>query len=209
VGDVATVRALDVATGAQTWSTPLGGFAAGLGAGPTVIAVQVPPGGSNPDGSPLPGELVALSPDDGAVMWRRPFGGYSPVTSGGLVAAYDQSQLAAGPNQSGLPPGAGVTVVAFDAGTGSVVWERELPRVFPGPSLTAVGDLLVYSDSSSPDAALAALDARSGEDRWRTEHANPAVDEDHPSGSSYFQVHASPDGAFLVGLIPAEAPYRD
>ena len=157
----------------------------------------------------MPGELVALSPADGAVMWRRPSAATARSRAGELVAAFDQSQLAAGPNQSGLPPGAGVTVVAFDAANGSVAWQRTLPGVFPGPSLTAVGDLLVYSDSSSPDAALAALDTRSGEDRWRTEHANPAIDDAHPSGGSYFQVHASPDGMFLVGLIPAEAPYRD
>ncbi len=76
LGDVAMVRALDVASGAEVWATPLGSFTAGLSAGPSVVAVQLPPDGSNPDGSPLPGELVALAPADGAVMWRRPFGGY-------------------------------------------------------------------------------------------------------------------------------------
>ena len=131
LGDVATVRALDVANGAETWVTPLGGFAAGLGASPSVVVVQLPPDGSNPDGSPLPGELVAPAPDDGTVVWRRPFGGYSPVATGDLVAAFDQSSLAPTPDQPVLPPGAGVTVLAFDAASGSVAWERTLPGVFP------------------------------------------------------------------------------
>ena len=81
--------------------------------------------------------------------------------------------------------------------------------VFPGANLTAVGDLLVYGDTASMTPTLSALDARTGEDRWRTEHANPAVDDAHPIGGSYLEVQASTDGQVLVGLIPVEAPYRD
>ena len=209
LGDVATVRALDVASGAELWATPLGSFTVGLSAGPSVVVVQLPPEGTNPGGSPLPGELVALAPADGTVMWRRPFGGYGPVATGELVAAFDQSSLAPTPDQPVLPPGAGVTALAFDAASGSAAWERTLPGVFPATNLTAVGDLLVYSDTASTTPSLSALDARTGEDRWLTEHANPAVDDAHPFGGSYVEVQASPDGQVLVGLIPAEAPYKD
>ncbi len=83
------------------------------------------------------------------------------------------------------------------------------PGRLPRANLAAVGDLLVYSDTASTTPALSALDARTGEDQWRTEHANPAVDDAHPSGGSYLEVQGSPDGMVLVGLIPAEAPYRD
>ena len=101
-----------------------------------------------------------------------------------------------------------MTVLAFDAAGGSVAGSG-LPGPRPVLHGASVSCLSSADTASMTPALLGSWTPGPAEDRWRTEHANPAVDDAHPFGGSFFEVQASPDGQILVGLVPAEAPYRD
>ena len=147
------------------------------------------------------GKVVALDPDDGDVLWRRPVPNEPsgpPVLSGGLVhpllslsrgllaldpasgeptwwqeaAVHDNSVVA---GDTLLLMGADGTLTALDSATGDRRWRRPLP----GHSAPVVlhsfpGDPLAYAVSTSLDGSrtrVTAVDPRSGEVRWEAEMA--------------------------------------
>jgi len=73
------------------------------------------------------------------------------------------------------------TMVALDAQTGQVVWERPWPGLQPREMMTA-GQLrgpdepasVVLLDETYGDVVLTAVDGRSGETTWRAKQARPA-----------------------------------
>ncbi|WP_214401547.1 PQQ-binding-like beta-propeller repeat protein, partial [Pseudonocardia lacus] len=145
VGDLRTVRALDVGTGEPRWSTPGDGeFRAALALdGATLVA-------ANADG-----HVYALDAATGDLRWRRRVGDFTdtdPVVAGGGVYALGV------PADDSSDTG---DVVALDAGTGSRRWTRTVPVRRRNP-VHVSGDTVLVSTAD----ALLALDARSGSQRW-------------------------------------------
>lgn len=77
---------------------------------------------------------------------------------------------------------------AFDAATGQVLWQRDLDEAYQidmpiwgiAASPVLVGDLVVFHIGGRPGACVVALDARTGEERWkalddRAQYATPVV----------------------------------
>jgi len=138
------------------------------------------------------------------LMWRRTLDtwGYSPLEQVNARNVRDLRMVwtrALGPGiQEGTPlvyrgvmyfPNPSDLVQAFDAATGDVLWEyrRSLPadlgEYFPVPSinrnLAIHGHLII---DTSADGAIYAIDARTGEQRWRTPKADYRQGYTHTAG---------------------------
>ena len=64
-------------------------------------------------------------------------------------------------------------VCCFDAGTGEVLWRKDLAKQYPGGPLSCnaspliEGDLLILFTGAKPGACVLALDRTSGRERWK------------------------------------------
>ncbi|MGW2937377.1 serine/threonine-protein kinase [Streptomyces sp. NPDC001156] len=143
------------------------------------------------------GVVFALSPSDGALLWRRSVSkaGRSgpPVLSGGLVhlsTGGDRHTEALDPDSGrtrwkrDMPTQSGVlyvggrlllsradgTITGVDSASGNTKWTQRI-QGYTMPSLTSVaGDPLAYATSTSDDGSrtqVTALDPQSGAVRWQ------------------------------------------
>jgi serine/threonine protein kinase len=96
-----------------------------------------------------PGEVFALSPSDGSVLWRQRVGGSGvsgpPVLSGGLV----QPMVEDGSRLQGLDPA-----------SGKARWQRDMP---PHLGRQIVGDTVLLT---AADGTVTGVDSASGTTRW-------------------------------------------
>ncbi|MGW3666222.1 protein kinase domain-containing protein [Streptomyces sp. NPDC005141] len=128
-----------------------------------------------------PGVLAAaIDPDNGKVLWSRSGTGnassYStpaPVLSGGLLL---------------VGSGDGHRLTALDPTTGTTRWSRDVAR-YEGRITHVAGVVLL----TGPDSKVIALDAATGEEKWR--HAIP--------GMSLPQFHSFGDGVAYLVSTPA------
>lgn len=147
------------------WSIPLGdGIASPIVAGGRVFVTEMTAADQF--------AVVALDRTTGEVLWRRPYetGALPPITAPNSHAsstpATDGERVYAYFSTLGL--------VALDAASGEEVWRVELPRPaylmdWGAAASPIVRDGRVYfnqDDDLSP--YLLALDAKTGEQRWRT-----------------------------------------
>ena len=164
--------AYDRRTGAEAWRQTVVGPCTVVPAGERVYC---------------PGDfLYALDAETGREIWR--YGtGHIEDTFQLVDAAADDDRVYAGVN--GAPNGTG-RVVAVDARTGALAWER----MFEGPGwkgvlvnavkLSPEGDLLVsFSGEYDPPgifsaAVVAALDPATGAERWRVVDGGPETDRE-------------------------------
>ncbi|MEU6774317.1 serine/threonine-protein kinase [Streptomyces sp. NPDC046759] len=144
-----------------------------------------------------PGEVYALSPGDGKLLWRRAVATKStsapPVFSAALVQPYTDG----GPQLAALDPGSGTQVwkrrlaqgamVRYAAGTalltgadgkvtgidsasGDTRWSRRIAGQGRPSFVSFPGDPLAYATSTSLDGSstqVSAVDPQSGDVRWR------------------------------------------
>lgn len=131
--------------------------------------------------------LYALSPEGGepSIQWQQSLAyrrSRTPVCVGeGLVFA---------PGEDG--------VTALDAATGEVVWEA-LPQVSfnKGPPPVVAHGTLYVAETGNPGVTLVALDAATGEERWRRAFGN----QENPQ----FSVGATDEDGIYVQWNGAEA----
>ncbi|MBI4265805.1 MAG: PQQ-binding-like beta-propeller repeat protein [Acidobacteria bacterium] len=155
----AGLDALDAATGADRWTTPLGSpvmtplvFDTGW-----LIAIVEP------------GEMVALRAADGQVIWRVPLGAPSahPAVPGGEAALY--LSLADG------------RVVALALADGRPLWEQKLPGTLSEPA--AAADRVFVG---STDNFFYALNAISGRLEWRWRNGGDVIGAASDGDAVYF-----------------------
>jgi polyvinyl alcohol dehydrogenase (cytochrome) len=183
-----TVVAFDTAVGDEAWRFHVTDEAAGEGAGVSVWsspAVDVDRGvlyiGTGQAYSqPAPARsdsLVALDVATGEEVWHRQFtegDAWSIAETGGQdadVGAIPNVFTVDGIDAVGVGDKAGV-YRALDRDTGEVLWAAELtPGGLQGgvmaSAAVAEGVVYVASNDSSQDADLIALDADTGDERWR------------------------------------------
>ncbi|MFJ3644124.1 PQQ-binding-like beta-propeller repeat protein [Streptomyces sp. NPDC090108] len=125
-----------------------------------------------------PGQVFALDPRDGAVLWRRAFAGArwsgTPVLSGGLVQVRDQNG-----HVRALDPDSGVTRRQQDLGTDTAA--RYTPNM-----------LLLTRE----DGRVTGVDSASGRTRWSARppgHGRPRVDS-FPTDPLAYLTSAADDG---------------
>lgn len=151
--------------------------------------------------SPVTDAMLRAPPDGDWLNWRRTLDGqgFSPLaqinrkTVGGLRLAWAMT-MREGSNQVTPLVHDGVmflvhpgnVVQAVDAATGSLIWEYAYP--YPPDSRTLGGptrSIAIYKDRlfvATYDAALIALDARSGKLIWRTQKADYTKGFTHTTG---------------------------
>ncbi|WP_181765411.1 PQQ-binding-like beta-propeller repeat protein [Streptomyces albidus (ex Kaewkla and Franco 2022)] len=128
------------------------------------------------------GDMIALNARTGAVRWRsKKFrkGGASPYVS--VLAVDGSTAWFTIKEPAGDAPGSGWTVVAYDVAESSELWRRPVPAGTTGGHLSK--DLLVVTASKNSSsagkevrsAALVAFDRRTGDVRWRRDHAGPVA----------------------------------
>ncbi|RRJ30899.1 outer membrane protein assembly factor BamB family protein [Halocatena pleomorpha] len=148
------VVAVDAETGDKLWrrDAPVAGMFS------TVTAVDGSLFVCGPDFDSGEGRFVyALDANDGSVRWRQPIAVESEDSSPPVVT--DESVFVA--------PDNGVT--AYNAATGDIVWEA-LPRV-KDLSVAMISDgTLFVNENTEPGATIIALDAASGDERWKTSY---------------------------------------
>ncbi|MET7988773.1 serine/threonine-protein kinase [Streptomyces sp. NPDC005281] len=133
-----------------------------------------------------PGVLAAaVDPNSGKVLWSRSdtgkastFATPAPVLSGGLLLVGD---------------GEGHRLIALDPGTGATRWSRDVTR-YDGRIAHVDGMVLL----TGPDSEVIALNAATGEEKWR--HAIPGV--------NLPQFHSFGDGAAYVVSAPTATETR-
>jgi outer membrane protein assembly factor BamB len=151
--DVGDIVAFDAASGSELWRTPLGGGTETPTYADGVLYVSVVTDSETGNSG---GVLLALDADDGTEIWRMPtgtFGGTSPVVADGVVYAGGDQEL-----------------YAFAADTGEQHWVYAIdaPPCVCNPRPAAVADGIVYVvPGGMQQASLFAIDAASGEERWR------------------------------------------
>lgn len=133
------LRAIDAATGAQRWATPLNGDAMSGPAiqGSLVLVVM------------RPVELRAFNLADGRELWRQALGSPSDTVAIASDAAAACISL-------------GNRLVHISLSDGSILWQRELPGQL-GQPLIAGGRVFV----GSTDNNFYAFDARTGRPAWK------------------------------------------
>lgn len=153
------------------------------------------------DFRPVTDEALRVPPAEDWLSWRRTLDGHghSPLDQitrdnvGGLRVAWAMA-MQSGSNQTTPLVRHGVmylvnpsnVVQALDAATGDMIWEYRYP--FPPDALTLGGptrNIAIYQDKlflSTYDAAIVALDARTGEQVWKTVKADYRKGFTHTSG---------------------------
>jgi polyvinyl alcohol dehydrogenase (cytochrome) len=183
-----TVVAFDRATGDEAWRFHVTDEAAGEGAGVSVWSspavdldrgvLYIGTGQAYSQPAPARSDsLVALDIATGEEVWHRQFtegDTWSVAETGGQdadVGAIPNVFTVDGTDAVGVGDKAGV-YRALDRDTGEVLWEAELtPGGLQGGVMAsaAVAESVVHvaSNDSSQDADLIALDADTGDERWR------------------------------------------
>jgi outer membrane protein assembly factor BamB len=135
-----SLRALDRVTGQRQWAIALDRplIAPLTSAGGVVLAFTDK------------GELMALRPQSGEVVWRQTFGADSKFAPAFLAPSLAVVSLTDG------------RVVALDASNGTIQWEQKLPGVLSAP---AVGRDRVFVGSTNN--FFYALDAENGREEWK------------------------------------------
>jgi outer membrane protein assembly factor BamB len=136
--DQGNLTAIDLASGTEAWSVPLGEDAGGT------QPVRV--GGVLLMGIGTPSSTFALDPATGSQVWKAPDVWMDPpLVVGDLVIGH-----------------AGSTVTALDLATGAVRWELEdMPWTLTPPA--SVGGVVVLA---SDDGRVTGIDPASGTTRW-------------------------------------------
>jgi alcohol dehydrogenase (cytochrome c) len=172
--------------------------------------------------SPVTDALLRSPPDASWLNWRRTLDGqgFSPLTQvnrrtvGGLRLAWAMT-MREGSNQVTPLVHEGVmflahpgnVVQAVDAATGSLIWEYAYP--YPSESRTLGGptrNIAIYRDRlfvATYDAALIALEARTGRLLWRTEKA------DYRKGFTHTAGPLIADGVVVSGINGCERFKRE
>ena len=198
------------ATPAQTWQGASGIAEAAARAGAWVNR-------QTPALSPVTDALLRNPPDGDWLNWRRTQDGqgYSPLaqinrqTVGGLRLAWAMT-MREGSNQATPLVHDGVmflthpgnVIQAIDAASGSLIWEYAYPhppdaRTLGGPTR----NIAIYQDRifvATYDAALIALDARTGKLMWRT------VKADYTKGFTHTAGPLIADGVVVSGINGCE-----
>ncbi|MDO0926410.1 serine/threonine-protein kinase [Streptomyces sp. TG1A-8] len=163
---------------ARTVPTAFGGWSAG----PVVKGGGVPQCSYAADRllCAQPGVVFALSPTDGALVWRHPVP--TRVTSG-------PPAVAAGLVQP--DPDGGTRLAALAPASGREVWQRRLP---PGTTVRHAGDtaLLTHADGS-----VDGVDAATGAPKWRRTFpgGGPPVLTSFPGDPLAYAARTSADGS--------------
>jgi outer membrane protein assembly factor BamB len=160
---------------ARAWryeSPALAGVRAGADAGIVVVPL-------------VDGRFVALSPDDGSLLWSADFGGEASApplitTNAVYVATARQGTEADG------------VLRALDRATGLVLWSRDLAK--PIVSELTIAEGRIYCGSA--DGALYALRADSGSTVWRFATRGPV--RGHVAFYATELLFGSDDGALYV-----------
>jgi outer membrane protein assembly factor BamB len=153
------VAALDPDTGDEIWrfDTPAQAFP------PVVVEGTLVVGTSD-------GTVFGLDPGTGGERWRVVFPGvpFQVVEAGGLAIAGDADPETWGPNGIADKSRIRGHVWAIDPADGGVRWRKEY-RVFGVFVAGHGGEAFVVSGDLNADGFATALDATSGDERWRTE----------------------------------------
>ena len=124
--------------------------------------------------------LLAVDATDGRTVWRT---GYpAPVTLNTRSGSFRHGE---GPKSTPtfadgriFSMGMGGIVSAFDAATGSLLWQKTAPPVLPlygtATSPLVDGDRVIVHRGGHDQGALVALDVRTGAERWRWDGDGPA-----------------------------------
>ena len=99
----------------------------------------------------------------------------------------------------------GNVVLAVDAASGEVLWEYRYPVPDDAPRYGATRTLALYQDKvflATYDAALVALDARTGDEVWRT------VKADYTEGFMHFGGPTIANGVVVTGINGCQR-YKD
>ena len=158
--------------------------------------------GEVPDYRPVTDAMLRDPPPGDWLMFRRTYDGwgYSPLDEitvdnvGGLELAWVWA-MADGTSQPTPLAHDGVlyltnpgnVIEAFDAANGDVIWRyaRTFPDGFAEGGFNQLRNIALYEDKvllSTKDAALVALDARTGEVAWEHRIADPALGYTNVSG---------------------------
>jgi outer membrane protein assembly factor BamB len=160
------LRALNRATGRQTWQTELAVTAIYdiTQQGDAVVALVRP----NAQSPGLPDfQLVALDLADGHERWRVDLGQterFGPIVAAGGVVVFQASEPPRGANEFAS------RLSGFDAMTGAALWEKH-DVASPDMNLVGYANRLYRTD---PSGTLLALDARTGKTRWTQSVPKPA-----------------------------------
>ena len=159
-GHIGSVVAVDGATGAEIWRTPLGALASA----PTVVDGRVYVGVVfDTESANSEGFVYAFAAATGSELWRAStgsFNGASPAVVGDTVYAAGDNEL-----------------YAFDATAGRQRWRLD----FDGlpcqctPADPAVAEGLVYVVGGGDFTTLYAVDAATGRQRWRFDTNGPSL----------------------------------
>lgn len=221
------ILALEAATGEQTWLSRGDRPAEDLFLydGPTVVGGTVYVGYRESDG---PGGILALDAATGAELWATEGHNHwlTPTVVDDLVFAAKEDRLAAidadngsevwlsdpadteqlGPTThwSGMlfATGSGGSVQAWDAETGDLVWERTATLRTKRPDVTVVDDAVFGFDSEEED--LVALEAATGEERWRVDQENSHYRDRHAPTVAEGTVYAAAKYARAVDAQTGE-----
>lgn len=113
-------------------------------------------------------KLLCLQADDGTVVWQQPlrFNPWAGPTVAGDLVLVGSSSIRFDPKL--IPQGKG-EVAAFDAVSGKLRWQRELPGGVVSPVVFSDG-LAVFT---ATDGVVRAYDAATGKERWTQQGKGP------------------------------------
>ncbi len=155
----AGLHAVNLATGKLAWSYHPADINGSVSTPPAIVGALA----IAPYGAANPGAVIAVSLATGKAVWRAldPASGATVVASNTMVVVQTKD----------------ANVVALDAATGKEVWRRPFstrrfctarPAVRDGVVYISLGVDAVAGDASRPDGFdLLALDATTGQERWR------------------------------------------
>ena len=106
-------------------------------------------------------QLVGISPDDGAVLWRYPTEVAGPM----YVLSLDSRQNRVAVLYANEPVVREAGLAVLDATTGALLWEKQLAS----PRRAWVDEARVYAETGGVGQAVVAFDLATGEDLWRVD----------------------------------------